>query len=169
MKQRPIFQEVLKRLQEPRRFIQVLLGPRQVGKTTLAQQACERIGTPYHYISADLATLQDLTWVEQQWEVARGKITSQRGALFIIDEVQKIPYWAEMIKALWDQDSLRGTPLSVMILGSSPWLMQKGLTESLAGRFEVIPVTHWFYDEMKETFHWSLERYLYFGACNSIP
>src|ERR1700733_10703457 len=164
MKTRPIFQQLLKRLQEPRQFIQVLLGPRQVGKTTLALQVGEAIGRPCHYISADLAALQDLTWIQQQWEVARQKSDPQKGGLLIVDEVQKIPHWSEIIKSLWDQDTRRHVNLSVMILGSSPWLMQKGLSESLAGRFEMIPITHWPFSEMKRAFHWSLDHYLYFGG-----
>ncbi len=164
MKKRAIFQTLMTRLQEPRSHLQVLLGPRQVGKTTLALQAAETIDKPNHYASADLATLQDLSWLRQQWEVARQKIKDDKGALLIIDEVQKIANWSEMIKSLWDMDSRKNTNLSVLILGSSPWLMQKGLTESLAGRFEIIPATHWSYEEMHRIFHWSLDRYLYFGG-----
>ncbi len=164
MKKRAIFQTLMTRLQEPRSHLQVLLGPRQVGKTTLALQAAETIDKPNHYASADLATLQDLSWLRQQWEVARQKIKDDKGALLIIDEVQKIANWSEMIKSLWDMDSRKNTNLSILILGSSPWLMQKGLTESLAGRFEIIPATHWSYEEMHRIFHWSLDRYLYFGG-----
>jgi hypothetical protein len=164
MKERPIFQEVMKRLQEPRKFMQVLLGPRQVGKTTLALQAAEAIGRPCHYASADLATLQDLSWLYQQWEVARRKIDSPKGALLIIDEIQKVPQWSDVVKSLWDEDTRAFTPLSVMILGSSPWLMQKGLSESLAGRFEIIPITHWSLNEMKKIFGWNLETFIYFGG-----
>lgn len=164
MDKRPIFQQVVKRLNEPRHFIQVLLGPRQVGKTTLALQAAEVISRPCHYISADLATLQDLAWLQQQWEVARQKIVDGNGALLIIDEIQKIPNWSDTIKLLWDHDSRHAINLSVMILGSSPWLVQKELTESLAGRFEIIPITHWSFAEMQKTFGWSLDRYLYFGG-----
>ncbi len=164
MKTRPIFKELINRLQEPRKFIQVLLGPRQVGKTTLAIQVAEEIGKPSHYISADLATLQDLAWIKEQWEVARQKVDPQKGALLIIDEVQKIPHWSDLIKALWDQDTRDKVNLSVMILGSSPWLMQKGMSESLAGRFEMIPITHWSYAEMKQSFGWSLDEYIYFGG-----
>jgi len=164
MKKRPIYAQLVKRLQEPREFIQVLLGPRQVGKTTLALQVAEAIKKPSHYISADLATLQNLAWVQQQWEVARNKVESGQGALLIIDEVQKIPHWSDTIKALWDQDTRNQVDLSVLILGSSPWLMQKGLSESLAGRFETIPITHWSFGEMQENFGWDLDRYLYFGG-----
>ena len=135
-----------------------------VGKTTLALQVGEVIGKPCHYISADLATLQDISWIQQQWEVARRKIDSQKGALLIIDEVQKISHWSETIKSLWDQDTRNHTNLSVMILGSSPWLVQKGMSESLAGRFETIPITHWSFSEMKKMFQWSLDEYLYFGG-----
>src|SRR5438270_452696 len=100
MQVRPIFNLLLARLSEKRKFIQVLLGPRQIGKTTLALQVVEKIDKPYHYISADLATLQDLAWIKQQWEIARQKIDPKKGALLIIDEVQKIPQWSEVIKSL---------------------------------------------------------------------
>ncbi|MBT3394479.1 MAG: ATP-binding protein [Waddliaceae bacterium] len=164
MKKRSIYKHLINRVREPRRFIQVLLGPRQVGKTTLALQVSKTLRRPIHYISADLVTLQDLVWLEQQWEVARTKVKKEKGAVLIIDEVQKIPHWSDMIKSLWDQDSRNGVNLHVIILGSSPWLVQKGLTESLAGRFEVIPVTHWSYAEMQKHFGWSLEQYIYFGG-----
>lgn len=164
MKKRPIFPELVKRLEEPRKFIQVLLGPRQVGKTTLALQVAEEINKPSHYISADTATLQNLSWIQQQWEVARTMVKARSGALLIIDEVQKIPHWSDIIKALWDEDTRNHTNLSVMILGSSPWLMQKGLSESLAGRFEIIPITHWSFEEMNKHFNWRLEQYFYFGG-----
>lgn len=164
MKKRPIFNALLSRLHEPRKAMQVLLGPRQVGKTTLILQAAEEMQKPYHYISADTATLQSVSWIEQQWETARLKVDSKKGALLIIDEVQKIPHWSDLIKELWDQDSRKGLNLSVVILGSSPWLMQKGLSESLAGRFEIIPITHWSFPEMRESFDWSLDQYLYFGG-----
>lgn len=164
MKKRPIFDQLVERLQEPRKFIQVLLGPRQVGKTTLAIQVAEAIKKPSHYISADLATLQDVAWIQQQWEVARSKVEPTKGALLIIDEVQKIPHWSDTIKALWDQDTRNRVDLYVMILGSSPWLMQKGLSESLTGRFENIPITHWSFGEMRDHFGWTLDQYLYFGG-----
>ncbi len=164
MKKRPVFREIVERLQQPRKFIQVLLGPRQVGKTTLALQAAEEIHQPSHYASADLASLQDLSWLVQQWEIARLKVDSTHGALFVIDEIQKIPNWSEVVKALWDEDTRKKINLSVMILGSSPWLVQKSLFESLAGRFEIIPITHWSYPEMKEIFGLSLDEYIYFGG-----
>ncbi|MDE3045767.1 MAG: ATP-binding protein [Verrucomicrobiota bacterium] len=165
MKKRLIYQQVFKRLQDKRKFIQVLLGPRQVGKTTLVLQVCEEIEKPCHYASADVATLQSLSWLQQQWEVARQKAKEgKKGAILIIDEVQKIPHWSDTVKALWDEDTRMGLDLMVMILGSSPWLMQKGLTESLAGRFEILPITHWSFSEMKSHFGWSLDQYLYFGG-----
>ncbi len=164
MKKRKSFELLLKRLQEPRRFIQSLIGPRQVGKTTLARQVADKLKRPSRYVTADLATLQDISWLQQQWDIARELAKSEGGALLIVDEVQKIPHWSDMVKFLWDQDTASGLDLYVLILGSSPWLMQKGLSESLAGRFEVIPITHWSFKEMHEIFGWSLEHYLYFGG-----
>jgi predicted AAA+ superfamily ATPase len=164
MQKRPIFDLLFKRVQEPRRFIQVLLGPRQVGKTTLALQVAESIDKPVHFASADIATLQDLSWLQQQWEVARQKVAKERGCVFILDEVQKIPHWSDLIKKLWDDDTRSGVDVSVVMLGSSPWLVEMGLTESLAGRFEIIPIPHWSFGEMKNSFGWSLEKYVYFGG-----
>ena len=164
---RPIFDTILKRVLEKRRFMQALAGPRQVGKTTLARQAIEKCGLPSHYVSADEPTLQDRTWLNQQWDVARTKTISKkrnRPALLIIDEVQKIPDWSETVKKLWDEDTMKKTPLKLLILGSSPLLVQKGLTESLAGRFELISITHWSYSEMKQCFDFTLEQYTYFGG-----
>ncbi|MCX6989486.1 MAG: ATP-binding protein, partial [Chlamydiae bacterium] len=164
MHTRPIFKQLVQRLQEPRKFIQVLLGPRQVGKTTLALQSAKAVEKPCHYISADLASFQDLAWLKQQWEVSRLQAGLEKGALLIIDEVQKIPHWSDMIKSLWDEDTRNGLNLSVLILKSSPWLIQKEMTESLAGRFEMIPITHWTYSEMQESFGSTLDEYLYFGG-----
>ncbi len=164
---RAVFETILKRVLEKRRFIQVLAGPRQVGKTTLARQAIEKCGLPLHYVSADEPTLQDRTWLNQQWDIARTKTISKTGprpALLIIDEAQKIPGWSETVKKLWDEDTANRTPLRIMILGSSPLLVQKGLTESLTGRFELIPITHWSYNEMKQCFGFTLEQYIYFGG-----
>ena len=164
---RPVFETILKRVLEERRFMQALAGPRQVGKTTLARQAIEKCGLPSHYVSADEPTLQDRTWLNQQWDIARTKTISQKGnrpALLVVDEVQKIPGWSETVKKLWDEDTIRKIPLRVMILGSSPLLVQKGLTESLGGRFELIPITHWSYSEMKQCFSFTLEQYIYFGG-----
>ncbi len=84
--------------------------------------------------------------------------------MLVLDEVQKVPGWSDTVKGLWDQDTHGEVPLKVMLLGSSPLLMQQGLTESLAGRFEVMRVTHWSFGEMREAFGWDLDRFIYFGG-----
>jgi predicted AAA+ superfamily ATPase len=152
---------------QERRFIQVLAGPRQVGKTTLARQLIEGLDIPCLYVSADEPTLQDRTWLTQQWDLARMKAQTsglQRGGLLVIDEVQKVTGWSETVKRLWDEDSASLLSLKVLLLGSSALLVQKGLTESLAGRFEVIPVTHWSYPEMRDCFGVTLDQYILFGG-----
>jgi len=164
---RPLFAFLLKRMQEPRRFLQVLTGPRQVGKTTLARQVAEALGIPSHYASADEPTLQDRAWLNQQWDIGRTLTRNGRRvrpALLIVDEVQKVQGWPETVKRLWDEDTVADVPLRVLLSGSSPVLVHTGLTESLAGRFEVIPVPHWSYAEMKDAFGWSVEQYVYFGG-----
>jgi len=112
-------------LAEPRRFIQVVAGPRQVGKTTLVQQVCEGVGLPVQYSSADEPTLRGPEWIAQQWELARLKQTSL-GALLVLDEVQKIPGWSEAVKRLWDEDTRNQAAIKVVLLGSSPLLALKG-------------------------------------------
>jgi predicted AAA+ superfamily ATPase len=147
------------------RTIQVLFGPRQVGKTTLARQLAEHLGWPYHMASADAVGTAAPEWIALQWERARLlRSNSAAPTLLILDEVQKIAQWSEHVKKYWDEDRTEGRMLRVVILGSSPLLMQRGLTESLAGRFEIIPVTHWSYSEMLEAFGMTLEDYLIFGG-----
>jgi hypothetical protein len=160
-----IHQELLKRLKEKRRFVQVLAGPRQVGKTTVVRQVMEASKIPAHYASADEPTLRDRTWLEQQWDLARLKAReAPTGALLVLDEIQKVAHWSSVVKFLWDADTHAGVPLKVVLLGSSPLLIQSGLTESLAGRFEVIVAPHWSFAEMREAFGWNLEQYIFYGA-----
>jgi len=160
-----MYHELKRRLQEPRRFIQVLAGARQTGKTTLVQQVLADLSQPSHYASADEPTLKDPVWIEQQWEVARRLVSKNHSpAVLVLDEVQKIPNWSEIVKRLWDEDTRTGLPLHVVLLGSAPLLMQRGLSESLAGRFEVIHMPHWSFAEMHEAFGWSLDQYVYYGG-----
>lgn len=152
-----------KRLAGPRRFLQVLAGPRQAGKTTLARQVAQRLGLPQRYASADEPTLRGRGWIAEQWDAARLE-TGRRGALLVLDEIQKIPGWSETVKRLWDEDTRARRPLKVVLLGSAPLLIQRGLTESLAGRFELLRLPHWSYAEMRRAFGLSLEEFLYYGS-----
>ncbi len=165
---RPAFHTVLARVRAPRRFIQVLAGPRQTGKTTIARQILRASGLPAHYASADEPTLQERSWIEAQWDLgrlrARAAEAKSLGGLFVLDEVQKIPRWSEVVKRLWDEDKASGVQLKVILLGSAPLLVQRALTESLAGRFELVRVSHWSYTEMREAFGYTLEQYVYFGG-----
>jgi predicted AAA+ superfamily ATPase len=167
MYKRNIYKVLMNRLAESRRFIQVLSGPRQTGKTTLAQQSMAGIQIASHYATADEPTLKDRTWIEQQWEVARMKTKSggrKKKALLVLDEIQKITGWSETVKRLWDEDTANKRPLYVIVLGSSALLVQHGLAESLAGRFEVIPVTHWSFGEMQKAFGLDVDEYIFFGG-----
>ncbi|MDX8413172.1 MAG: AAA family ATPase [Mariprofundales bacterium] len=163
---RPIFQQLKQRMTEPRRFIQVLAGPRQVGKTTLARQLLGSQTCESHFASADALAQGDRQWIGQQWEIARLKLVNSHAdtGLLILDEVQKVSGWSEQVKALWDEDSRNKIGLKVVVLGSSPLLLQRGLTESLAGRFELTPVRHWSFAEMRDAFDLSLHEYVYFGG-----
>lgn len=174
---RPQGAELLRRLKEPRRFLQVVAGARQVGKTTMVRQITRQSGLPAHFASADGPMLQGPEWIEAQWEAARllvdppwptksrrpGRVV-RKGALLVLDEVQKVSGWSEMVKRLWDADTRNEIPLRVVVLGSAPLLVRRGLGESLTGRFEVLHLPHWSFPEMKEAFGWSLDQYLFYGA-----
>lgn len=144
----------------------MLAGPRQAGKTTLADQVREAVRVPGHYASADEPALRDDAWIRAQWEIGRllARQSGRTGALLVLDEVQKVPGWSDIVKGLWDQDTRGKVPLKVLLLGSAPLLMQRGFTESLAGRFELVRVTHWSFAEMREAFGWDLDSFLYFGG-----
>jgi len=161
-----LFARLLARLREPRRFIQVLAGPRQVGKTTLARQVLEAIDLPTHYASADDPTIHDRAWLQSQWDLGRLRASDEarRGAVLVIDEVQKIRDWSNLVKRLWDEDTGSGVRLRVVVLGSAPLLVQEGLTESLAGRFELIRVPHWSFSDVHDAFAWSVDRFVYYGG-----
>jgi predicted AAA+ superfamily ATPase len=167
----PLFQRdsaavLAARLGEPRRFLQVVAGPRQVGKTTLVQQVLAEFDRPNVFVSADEPALRDAAWLAAQWERARllAKDDGKRGAVLALDEVQKVPGWSEAVKRLWDEDTRARLPLRVALLGSAPLLVQRGLSESLAGRFEILHLPHWSFAEMRTAFGYSLEQYLYFGG-----
>jgi len=162
---RPQLSLLLQRLREPRRFLQVVAGPRQVGKTTLVRQAMEHLDGPAHYASADGPAPPGAGWIGLQWDMATlaGRKHPQ-GALLVLDEVQKVTGWAEAVKARWDDDTLHGRPMRVVLLGSAPLLVARGLSESLAGRFELVRLPHWSWPEMRDVFGWDLERYVLFGG-----
>lgn len=154
------------RIHEKRRFIQVLVGPRQVGKTTIIKQLLANYAYDSLYESADAIMTGNFTWLMQIWETARLRMKAQSSPefLLIIDEIQKIENWSEIIKQQWDKDTFEDINIKVILLGSSRLLLQQGLSESLAGRFETLLVGHWTYAEMNEAFDLSLEQYIYFGA-----
>lgn len=164
MFKRTLFETLVARLDEPRGFMQVLIGPRQVGKTTLIRQALAAGTRASHYASADAAGGSGAIWIEQQWEVARQCVRAGGSAVLVLDEIQKLPDWSEAVKRLWDEDTMEERDVRVVLLGSSQLLVQKGLTESLAGRFEMLRVTHWSYPEMRDAFGFTLEQYIYFGG-----
>jgi predicted AAA+ superfamily ATPase len=120
---------------------------------------------PSRYASADEPTLHDRAWIAEQWEAARVLARENKaGCVLALDEIQKVPAWSETVKRLWDEDTAARRGLKVIILGSAPLLLQRGLTVSLAGRFEVLHVPHWTFSEMRTAFGFALEQYLYFGG-----
>jgi len=156
--ERPFVGQLEQRLAGNQPLIQVLIGPRQVGKTTGMRQLLARYPGASHYANADDLLVTDRTWLLEQWQKAQ---VQGVGTLLVIDEVQKIPNWSETLKSLWDRNP---GGLRVVVLGSSSLQIQSGLTESLAGRFELMRIFHWNYNELQRAFRYDLERFLLFGG-----
>jgi hypothetical protein len=148
-------------------LLEVLVGPRQVGKTTAAQQVAGRLGWPMVFGSADAPLPPGPEWVETHWQRARREAGRGSGppVLLVLDEIQKVRGWQEVVKRLWDEDQReRAGRIRVLLLGSSSLQLQRGATESLAGRFFLHRCMHWSLRECRDAFGWDLERWLYFGG-----
>lgn len=163
---RALSKAIGRRLEEGRGRIQVVSGPRQVGKTTAMKQALEGYGGSWRYVLADGLRRGTPEWLEAEWEGARLVAASagDRGHWLVVDEVQKVEGWSETVKRLWDEDSFAGRNLKVALLGSSRLLLQKGLGESLAGRFEALGAWHWSFREMRDAFGFGVEDYVAYGG-----
>ena len=159
--------ETLKsRMSEPRRTIHVIMGPRQVGKSTMVDQFTEQANVPYNLFSADGVGKNNVAWISEKWHQARMEmdIRKEQEHILIIDEIQKILGWSEIVKKEWDRDTREKRNLKVILLGSSKLLIQKGLDESLQGRFETIKMGYWEWAEMKDAFGFTMDEYIYFGG-----
>jgi predicted AAA+ superfamily ATPase len=169
MFKRKLASQLTERLAEPRRFVQIVAGPRQTGKTTAVAQALDELNMATHFVSADDPSLNSTEWLRNEWEQARAIAKSAGrsgagGAILVVDEIQKIKGWSPIVKLLWDEDNRLRVPLKVALTGSSSLLLQKGLAESLMGRFEILYSPHWNYAECKEAFGYSLDDFLFFGG-----
>ncbi len=165
--ERPVVSEVLKAMAGPKPLIQAIVGPRQVGKTTAARQIELALGWPCQVASADAPVPHPPEWIETQWRVARARATADAKhprVLLVLDEIQKVPGWSEVLKRLWDLELRDSGPVQPLILGSSALLVQRGLTESLAGRFFLHRCPHWDWTESRQAFGWNLDQWLYFGG-----
>lgn len=166
MYKRAEYQIITKRLNEPRKFIQVVTGPRQVGKSTVVKQVLGDLDIPYQLFSADNVPATNNAWISNCWAAVRSMQDGKSVAdvVLVIDEIQKISNWSEAVKKEWDADTFNDRNIKVLLLGSSRVLLEKGLSESLAGRFEEIRMGHWSYLEMKECFGFTLDQYIYYGG-----
>ena len=164
MFERDLVGTLVARLREPRAFMQIVIGPRQTGKTTAVEQALQKAALPYLEFSFDRPRDMTARKLESTWVQARTIAKDEGEAILFLDEVQKVPDWSGTVKALWDEDSRDGCPLKVVLAGSSSLLLERGLNDSLAGRYEEIRSTHWTFSECRETFGYELEDFLYFGG-----
>src|SRR5690554_5085715 len=156
MFERKLVSLLVSRLNEPRKFIQIVTGARQTGKTTALTQALAKLPGYKHYISADDPNIYSGEWLKNEWELARFR--AQSGSVILaIDEIQKVKEWQSIVKLLWDEDTRQNRDIKVVLTGSSSLLLQKGASESLMGRFEILYSSHWSYGECKEAFGFTLD------------
>lgn len=157
--------ELVAGLRDMPQFLQIVIGPRQVGKTTAVRQAADRLGWPQVVASADEPLPPGAEWVESQWRLARVKEAGCEGpVLLVLDEIQKVKGWSEVVKRLWDGEQARKSRIRVVLLGSSALQLHQGMTESLAGRYFLHRCTHWSWPECEKAFGWTLEDWLVFGG-----
>lgn len=163
---RPHLAILQQRMAEPRKRIQIVMGPRQVGKSTMVGQFASDLKVPYDIFAADAVNRYDSSWITNRWQEERIKMDlhQEKERILVIDEIQKIENWSEQVKKEWDSDTREGRNLKVILLGSSRVLLQKGLEESLAGRFETIKMGYWDWTEMRDAFGFSIDQYVYFGG-----
>lgn len=160
------FNELKSRLTEPRNKIQVVSGPRQVGKSTMLKEVLKELPIPSLMVTADNVQQDSTSWIEDTWNTARArmKFGNHKTYILAIDEIHKINNWSEAVKKEWDTDTFTDTNIIVVILGSSRLLLKDGLTESLAGRYELIRMPHWSFQEMRDAFNFDINQYIYFGG-----
>lgn len=146
-------------------LLQVVVGPRQTGKSTMISQALGGQKVESLYVSADDPIEPTVSWLRMEWQQARNMTRGNaRPVILVIDEIQKVKGWPNAVKSLWDEDRRTGSALKVFLSGSSSLLLHKGLEDSLMGRFELIRSPHWSYGECHDAFGYSLDDYLYFGG-----
>lgn len=133
--------DLLERMLAPRGLIEVVRGPRQVGKTTAVEQIIQQIlkkpvrPTDVLFVRFDQEILREsqggllpiVRWFESR---VRGRPFERgRTSYIFLDEVHKLRRWDEDVKHFGDT-----FPVRLMITGSSSVLVSKGGRESLAGR-----------------------------------
>lgn len=162
---RSLVHDLEKAVLRDEQLLQVVIGPRQVGKTTAVRQLLERLGCPSHVANADSALPQGPEWIESNWRLGTMLPASVNApAILVFDEIQKVRGWSEVVKRMWDESVQAKRQLRVILLGSSSLLIQRGLQESLAGRFLLHRCTHWSFSECREAFGWDFEQWLFFGG-----
>ena len=150
-------------------LIQFIVGPRQTGKTTMFVQALEDVELSSHVVNADDVINPSVDWITTEWQQARNMFKArEERVVFVIDEVQKVPQWASVVKGLWDHDRREHIDVKPVLTGSSTLLLQRGLEESLMGRFELIRSTHWSLSECQQAFGYSMDDYLYLGGYPAV-
>ena len=166
MIQRSYFETIARRVNEPRKFLQIIEGPRQVGKSTLIKQVLKSTSLPWVHFTADNVPATRTAWISDCWATARNKLRMEHlpELLLVIDEIQKLQNWGEVVKKEWDDDTFNDVPIKVVLLGSSRIRLEKGLSESLKGRYETIKMPNWTLTEIQEGFGMTTDEYIYFGS-----
>jgi uncharacterized protein len=143
-------------------YLQVILGPRQVGKTTGILEFLENSKRPSLYFTADDILSPSGSWIEALWQEA---LLKDSKCLLAIDEIQKVHDWPSTVKKLWDkQKRSPSTKIQLILLGSSSLHIHEGLKESLTGRFQLIRAHHWDYTRSKKLASFDVQKFVRYGG-----
>ncbi len=132
--------------------IQLLAGPRQVGKTTLLLELAAREGVQAIYAAADAPEASLPGFLERLAARIEDTATARGRAVLLLDEAHLLHGWAAWLKGLWDRWRRRKIPVQVVATGSSSLHLAAGSKESLAGRFERLTLAHWSARSLAEVF-----------------
>lgn len=150
---------LLKRMYEkaPNR-IQLLVGPRQVGKTTLLLELEKKFKKRAFYAALDSPESSMPGFWERFWTRVEEAAQSGKTLVVLLDEVHGLPNWSLLLKSKWDRIVKDQLPIHIVATGSSALKLSTDSRESLAGRFERLILTHWMLSDFMKAFHLSLAK-----------
>lgn len=157
-------QALLSRLSLPSPAVQAVVGPRQVGKSTLIRQVLEKLEAPTVFLSCKSVQYRQTGWIHKEWEIARLLAKHHGHCVIAVDDAQRLPGWAPLLCQLHKEDLEQQRDIRIVITGSSELELLQQLKDKFPQSHEVIRAGYWTYPEMRCAFNWGIEQYLFYGG-----